>query len=276
MARASQSASGAEEARRKPARKPVCSGRFERDLRAQGFQRIAGIDEVGRGSLFGAVFAAAVILDPDVEIRGLRDSKELDAERREILAERIRARAVAWAVAAADVFEIDRINIYQASRLAMKRAVEALRPACDYLLVDAVKVDVPQPQQALIGGDARCQVIAAASILAKVARDRSMAEWDRVFPEYGLARHKGYSCPEHFEALDKHGPTLLHRFSFEPVRLASRWPDLWTGYDADLKKAKEKEADQAQAQLGFEEWEPTSTASEREIASVQAFRATIK
>jgi hypothetical protein len=128
-------------------------------------------------------------------------------------------------------------------------------------LVDALKVDVPQPQQALIGGDARCQAIAAASILAKVARDRSMAEWDVVFPEYGLARHKGYSCPEHLEALEKHGPTLLHRFSFEPVRLHSRWPDLWTGYDADLLRAREK---QAQASLAFGPDEPTESESIRD------------
>ena len=166
---------------------------------------------------------------PDREIRGLRDSKELTPDRREVLAERIKARALAWGVGAADVYEIDRINIYQATRLAMSRAIEQVKP--DYLLIDAVKLSLATPQENLIAGDARCQCIAAASILAKTARDACMREWDRVFPEFGLCRHKGYTCPEHYEALRKHGPTLLHRFSFEPVRDASRWKNLWTGYD---------------------------------------------
>ncbi len=121
-----------------------CQAKYENEARAQGYQRIAGVDEVGRGALFGPVFAAAVILSSDRPIRGLRDSKLLDAERREVLAERIRERAVAWSVAAADAFEIDRINILQASRLAMRRAIEKLNPTADYLLVDAVKVD-PAP-----------------------------------------------------------------------------------------------------------------------------------
>ena len=122
-----------------------CQAKYENEARAQGFQRIAGVDEVGRGALFGPVFAAAVILSPDRPIRGLRDSKMLDAERREVLAGRIRERAVAWSVAAADAFEIDRINILQASRLAMRRAIQRLNPTADYLLVDAVTVDLPLP-----------------------------------------------------------------------------------------------------------------------------------
>jgi ribonuclease HII len=191
------------------------------------------VDEVGRGSLFGPVFAAAVILSPDRPIRGLRDSKELTAERRETLDERIRERAVAWACAAADAIEIDRINIYQASRLAMKRAVARLSPACDYLLVDAVAIDLPLPQLALIHGDARSQCIAAASIVAKVYRDRCMCEWDRIFPQYGLARNKGYSAPEHLKALLDFGPTPLHRYSFEPVRASSPY-ELWAGYQLPL------------------------------------------
>ncbi len=206
-----------------------CQGKYEREARQNGFQRIAGVDEVGRGALFGPVFAAAVILSPERPVRGLRDSKQLDAERRRVLAERVRERAIAWAVAAADAFEIDHINIYQASRLAMRRAIQRLHPEPDYLLVDAVKVDLPQPQRALIHGDALSQCIAAASILAKVERDACMCEWDRVFPQYGLKNHKGYSTPEHWKALETHGPTSLHRFSFWPVR--EHCPHtVWTGY----------------------------------------------
>src|SRR5216684_17508 len=201
-----------------------CQGKYEREARAQGFRSVAGVDEVGRGALFGPVFAAAVILSQDRPIRGLNDSKQLDPERREILAERIRERAVAWAVAAVDAATIDRINIYHASRLAMKFAVEKLRPMADFLLIDALYLDVPIAQRALIQGDARCHAIAAASILAKVERDACMCEWDAVFPNYGLARHKGYSTPEHADALASHGLTPLHRLSFAPVRSRSLFP----------------------------------------------------
>jgi ribonuclease HII len=176
------------------------------------------------------VFAAAVILDPSRPIRGLRDSKELDEEQRDILAVRIRERAIAWSVAAGGVYEIDRFNILQASRLAMRRAVEALIPRSDYLLVDAVTVDVPLPQYPLIHGDALCQCIAAASILAKTSRDACMRKWDEIFPEYGLAQNKGYGTEAHQAALRAYGPTLLHRFSFEPVRQSCQL-DLWSGYD---------------------------------------------
>jgi ribonuclease HII len=203
--------------------------RYERQAVAQGFGAIAGVDEAGRGALFGPVFAAAVILTPERPIRGLDDSKVLDPEVRETLAERIRERAVAWAVASADAFEIDRINIYQASRLAMKRAIERLSPAADYLLIDAVRVDCSLPQLSIIHGDALCRSIAAASILAKTERDRCLAAWDQVFPAYGLARHKGYSTPEHYAALSLNGPTPMHRFSFEPVRTACP-RTLWPGY----------------------------------------------
>jgi ribonuclease HII len=207
-----------------------CGSKHERAAHTAGYCYVAGADEVGRGALFGPVFAAAVTLSREIPIRGLRDSKELAPERREVLAERIRSRAVAWAVAAADVYEIDRINILQASRLAIKRAVEKLRPACDYLLVDAVDIDLPLPQEAIIGGDARCQCIAAASILAKTARDECMRRWDAVFPDFGLARNKGYGTDEHCDALRRLGPTRLHRFSFEPVRVSCQL-DLWSGYD---------------------------------------------
>jgi ribonuclease HII len=181
---------------------------------------VAGADEAGRGSLFGPVFAAAVILSPDRQIRGLRDSKEIEPARREELADAIHERAVAWAVAPVDAFVIDRINIYQASCLAMKCAIERLAPPPDCLLLDAVRVDLPLPQTPIIHGDARCQAIAAASILAKTARDACMRQWDQVFPQYGLGRHKGYSTAEHTSALALYGPTVHHRFSFEPVRAA--------------------------------------------------------
>ena len=201
-----------------------CEATLERELRARGFQAVAGVDEVGRGALFGPVFAGAVILSPDRPIRGLNDSKLLEPERREVLSERIRERAVAWAVAAVDSATIDCINIYQASRKAMRMAVQQLNPAPDFLLVDAVSIELPLPQRPLIKGDMRCHAIAAASIVAKVYRDACMRVWDEVFPQYGLASHKGYSTPEHYAALQQFGPTPLHRLSFEPVRAHCLFP----------------------------------------------------
>lgn len=194
-----------------------CTSRYERKARESGACLVAGVDEVGRGSLFGPVVAAAVILNTDYRIRGLRDSKLLAAERREILAQRIREHAVAWAVAAVDAARIDQINIYQASRVAMLQAVNQLQPAPDYLLIDAVRLDCNLPQRALIHGDALSASIAAASIIAKVERDRLVGEWDPVFPVYGLASNKGYSTPHHLAALREHGPSPLHRQSFAPV-----------------------------------------------------------
>lgn len=207
--------------------KSRCEATLERELHARGFYAVAGVDEVGRGSLFGPVVAAAAILSPDRPVRGLNDSKLLDPERREVLAGRIRERAVAWAVAAVDAATIDSINIYQASRVAMRLAVSRLTPAPDFLLVDAMAIDLPLPQRPLIKGDARCHAIAAASIVAKVHRDACMRVWDEVFPEYGLASHKGYATPEHCSAIEKYGPTPLHRLSFEPVRAHSRFPILY-------------------------------------------------
>jgi ribonuclease HII len=201
-----------------------CEGTLERELRARGFHYVAGIDEAGRGSLFGPVFAAAVILDPDKPIRGLNDSKQLAADRREVLAGRIRERAAAWSVAAVDAATIDAVNIYQASRLAMRIAVGQLNPAPDFLLVDAVPLELDVPQRPLIKGDARCHAIAAASILAKTARDACMRAWHEVFPAYGLATHKGYGTAEHSRALEQHGPTPLHRLTFEPVRAVCKFP----------------------------------------------------
>lgn len=182
-----------------------------------GAVHVAGVDEVGRGSLFGPVVAAAVILDPAYRVRGLRDSKLLLPERRQILAERIREHAIAWAIAAVDSARIDQINIYQASRVAMREAVLQLAPGADHLLIDAVKIDCELPQKAIIHGDALSASIAAASILAKVERDRMICEWDPIFPIYGLASNKGYSTPRHLAALREHGPSPLHRQSFAPV-----------------------------------------------------------
>lgn len=194
-----------------------CTLKFEKRVWQLGARFVAGVDEVGRGSLFGPVVAAAVILDPNYRIRGLRDSKLLPAERREILAERIREHCVAWAIAAIDAARIDQINIYQASRLAMRDAVLGLNPGADHLLVDALRLDCELPQQPIIHGDALSASIAAASILAKVERDRMIVEWDPVFPVYGLASNKGYSTPRHLAALREHGPSPLHRQSFAPV-----------------------------------------------------------
>ena len=194
-----------------------CTLNFEKRAWAAGAEHVAGVDEVGRGSLFGPVVAAAVILDPAYRIRGLRDSKLLPAERREELALLIRQHSIAWAVAAVDSARIDQINIYQASRLAMLHAVQQLAPAASHLLVDAVKLDCELPQQPIIHGDALSASIAAASIIAKVERDRMISAWDPVFPVYGPASNKGYCTPRHLAALRDHGPSPLHRQSFSPV-----------------------------------------------------------
>ena len=186
-------------------------------MRRQGYHRIAGVDEVGRGCLFGPVVAAAVILDPARPIRGLNDSKLLEPERREVLSRRIRARALAVAVAASDSACIDRFNIYQASRLAMRDSVRSLAITPDYLLVDAMRIELDLPQESLIRGDGRSISIAAASIVAKVERDRWMKIWDQAYPHYGLASNKGYSAPVHLQGLKDFGPTPLHRHSFRPV-----------------------------------------------------------
>jgi ribonuclease HII len=194
-----------------------CTLRYEKKAWLAGAAHVAGVDEVGRGSLFGPVVAAAVILDPTYRIRGLRDSKLLEKDRREVLAERIREHAIAWSIAAVDAARIDQINIYQASRVAMREAVALLTRRPDHLLVDALRLDCEQTQDAIIHGDALSASIAAASIIAKVERDRMMCEWDAFFPIYGLASHKGYSTPRHLAALREHGPSPLHRQSFAPV-----------------------------------------------------------
>ncbi len=188
---------------------------YEQRLWAEGYSAIAGVDEVGRGCLFGDVVAAAVILPPHLELEGVNDSKKLSEKRREELYEVIIQNAVAWSAARVDSETIDRINIKQASRLAMKLSVQSLGAAADYLLVDAEKVDMPQPQLAIIKGDATSQSIAAASIIAKVTRDRLCTnEWEQLYPAYGIAIHKGYATKLHRERLLEYGPSPLHRRSF--------------------------------------------------------------
>lgn len=172
---------------------------------------------MGRGSLFGPVVAAAVILDPNYRIRGLRDSKLLPQKTREELSERIKQHSVCWSVAAVDAARIDQINIYHASRLAMLNAVVALSTQPDYLLIDALLIDHPCKQKKIIHGDALSASIAAASIVAKVYRDAMVREWDPVYPAYGLASNKGYSTRRHITALRQIGPSPLHRQSFAPV-----------------------------------------------------------
>lgn len=194
-----------------------CTLRYEKKAWTEGARLVAGVDEVGRGSLFGAVVAAAVILDPNYRIRGLRDSKLLPRKRREVLAERIRQHCLGYAIRAVDAARIDQINIYHASRLAMREAVLALEPAPDHLLIDALRIECDLPQRPIIHGDALSASIAAASILAKVERDRLVSKWDPVFPAYGLASNKGYSTPRHIAALREFGPSPLHRQSFAPV-----------------------------------------------------------
>jgi len=183
-----------------------------------GALRIAGVDEVGRGPLFGPVVAAAVILLRGCSLPGLNDSKKLSEKKRNELDVEIRANAVAWAIAEVDAETIDRINIRQASLLAMRRAVEQLALSPDFLLIDGRDtIDWECPQQAVIRGDGTSFSIAAASVLAKVYRDRLLVELDGEFPGYGLAQHKGYPCPAHLAALRRLGPTPLHRKSFHPV-----------------------------------------------------------
>jgi ribonuclease HII len=197
---------------------PVCGWTLEQAARKRGALRIAGLDEVGRGPLFGPVVAAAVILHKNCHLPGLTDSKKLSERKRNELEPEIRANSVAWAIAVVDAETIDRINIRQASLLAMRLAVEQLALSPDYLLIDGRDtIDWDCPQQAVIQGDATSFSIAAASVLAKVHRDRLLVEFDREFPGYGLAQHKGYCSPEHVAALARLGPTPLHRKTFHPV-----------------------------------------------------------
>jgi ribonuclease HII len=208
-----------------------CGLHFEKAALASGATLIAGVDEVGRGALFGPVVAAAVILPHNTRIRGLRDSKQLEAEDRTRLAAVVAERALAISVQEIDAATIDRVNIYQATLLAMTAAVRALSPSPDHLLIDALRLPLQQRQTPIIYGDSRSLSIAAASVMAKVYRDQRMCDFHDEFPAYGLDSHKGYSTPEHLQALRRHGPTPLHRQSFRPVREATLPWDLPTEYD---------------------------------------------
>lgn len=194
---------------------PVNRLAFESELWGRGLVAVAGVDEVGRGCLFGDVVAAAVILPVGLVIEEVNDSKQVSEKKRDMLYDRIVAEAVAWSVARIEASVIDEINIRQASRLAMKHAVLGLGVQPEHLLVDAETVGLDVPQSAIIKGDALSQSIAAASILAKVTRDRLCVEvWEQLYPGYGIAGHKGYATKTHREAIEALGPTPLHRRSF--------------------------------------------------------------
>lgn len=201
-----------------PARELVCGWEFELAARAEGAARVAGVDEVGRGPLFGPVVAAAVILPADAQLDGLTDSKKLKERERVRLDAQVREVSVAWAIAEVDAATIDRINILQASRLAMRMAVARLEHVPDCLLIDGnQRIDWSCAQRTIVKGDARCFSIAAASVIAKVYRDRLMGEFEARFPGYGLGRHMGYPTAAHRAALKRLGPTELHRRSFRGV-----------------------------------------------------------
>jgi len=202
----------------------VCTYRLEAQAFRRGFRLVAGCDEAGRGALLGPLYAAAVILDPANPIVGLNDSKKIPPAERERLDVEIRAKAVAFRVVAVPAAEVDAVNVYEASRRAMLRALERLTPAPDFVLTDAMPLSRgrddrawPILHRAIVHGDARCASIAAASILAKVARDAHLAELDKLYPAYQLARNKGYGTPDHLQALARYGPCAEHRKTFEPV-----------------------------------------------------------
>ncbi len=195
--------------------RPTAPYRFEAQAWRTGLTRVAGVDEAGRGPLAGPVVAAAVVVAPDRRIRGVNDSKVLPPERREELFALIQERAVAIGVGIVDHLTIDRINILEATRLAMDQALAALSVVPELIITDFVELRAcPCPQRNLVDGDARCASVAAASIVAKVTRDRLMRDIDAEFPVYGFAKHKGYATPEHIAAIDRHGLCRLHRRSF--------------------------------------------------------------
>jgi ribonuclease HII len=200
-------------------RDPTTLLSLENELRAAGHVCIAGVDEAGRGALAGPVVAAAVVMEAGVVVRGVADSKALKPERREALAQIIRREAVAWSVGVVPAAVIDRVNILQATYIAMRVALEGLEPAADMTVVDGLPVPgLPGPSRAVVDGDRLCHCVAAASIIAKVTRDQIMRDLERVYPGYGLAAHKGYGTAEHCEALVALGPCPVHRLTFEPLR----------------------------------------------------------
>jgi ribonuclease HII len=191
---------------------------LEDELRQSGFRRIAGVDEVGRGCLAGPVVAAAVIVDPRRLVPGVDDSKQLDAPTREAVATEIRRTALGCAVAVVSATEIDQTNILRASRSAMVEALLSLRPPPDCAVIDAVPIPwLPFPCLPVVRGDAISYAVASASVVAKVARDRIMSEYHRVYPQYGFAEHKGYAVPEHRRAIATYGPSPIHRLTFRTV-----------------------------------------------------------
>lgn len=209
----------------KPAAHFSCSLQFETEVIGRGWTRVAGCDEAGRGSLLGPLYAAAVILDPERPILGLDDSKKLSAETRASLAIEIREKAAAWRVVAIPASEVDDLNVYEASRQAMLRALAEIHPPPDFVLTDAMplarkgdSIGFSIPFQPIVHGDARSVSIAAASILAKVERDWHLQKLDLLYPQYGLARNKGYGTPDHLEALREFGPCPEHRKTFQPVK----------------------------------------------------------
>ncbi|WP_442893581.1 ribonuclease HII [Bacillus sp. 2205SS5-2] len=191
---------------------------YERERRLEGFTFIAGIDEVGRGPLAGPVVASAVILPENSFIPGLNDSKKLSESRREELYQEIHKQAISVGIGLVSALEIDQMNIYEATKKAMIQAVHQLTPMPDYLLIDAMKLDLPIKQTSLIKGDGKSVSIAAASIVAKVTRDRLMKEYDKLYPVYGFRRHMGYGTSEHIQAINQVGPCEIHRRTFAPVK----------------------------------------------------------
>ena len=193
--------------------------RIENDLRDRGFKNVLGTDEAGRGPMAGPLVAAAVILPPGLVIPGLNDSKKLSPKKREELYDLIASVAVEVQTEVIPVEEIDRINVLEASKKAMRACIEKMRTPVDYVLADAVELELDLPMLGIIKGDAKAAAIAAASIIAKVTRDRLMVTYDEIYPEFGFKKHKGYVTKHHLEMLAKHGPCPLHRRSFAPVRL---------------------------------------------------------
>lgn len=192
--------------------------RYEKDLYKAGYQAIAGIDEVGRGPLAGPVVAAAVILPPECKIKGLNDSKKIPKKKHQEIYQAVLDKALAVGIGLIDNEIIDQVNIYEATKLAMKEALSKLSLKPDYLLIDAMKLDIDIPQESIIKGDANSLSIAAASIVAKVTRDKLMADYDKEYPGYDFAQNAGYGTKSHLQGLERHGVTPIHRKTFEPVK----------------------------------------------------------
>jgi len=192
--------------------------RYEKELYKAGYQTIAGIDEVGRGPLAGPVVAAAVILPPECKIKGLNDSKKIPKKKHQEIYQAVLDKALAVGVGLMNNEIIDQVNIYEATKLAMKEALSKLSLKPDYLLIDAMKLDIDIPQESIIKGDANSLSIAAASIVAKVTRDKLMADYDKEYPGYDFAQNAGYGTKSHLQGLERHGVTPIHRKTFEPVK----------------------------------------------------------